>query len=109
MSTTVSTLPAQVRLDASGNGEVIITTRGPATIMHTRIQVAPVPPAAAVVSRPKATTYLNGAQFESTDSGHQDQSPTSYPMQAGDTISCVWTGGDPGALATMYVRGEFYG
>lgn len=99
-------LPAQTRLDATGAGSVTITARHPLAVFHTRVSVAPLPGQAKPVNRPSAVVYLNGLEFEDTQSGWRDQSATAYELDAGDTVECRWTGGDPGALATLIIRGS---
>lgn len=99
------TLPASIRLDANGNGEASITARGDLQVTHTRVTVGPAGGAAKVVKQPRVTLYLDGLPFESTYSGANDQTATAYQLAAGETVTCKWAGGDPGATATFYLRG----
>lgn len=99
------TLPTQTRLDATGAGAVTFTARHPVRIWHARVKVTPAAGAATLTKRPRAVLYLNGEEFESTYSGANDQTATSYDLDASETIECRWTGGDPGALATLILRG----
>lgn len=98
-------LTGQVRLDASGDGRVTLTARQPFTVTHTRLTVAPLSGQTTVLQRPKGVVYVTGDEFEDTYSGHRASSDTVYPLEAGDTVECQWTGGDAGALATLIVRG----
>lgn len=99
-------LPAQVRLDAAGNGTASITLRHPLAVTHTRLSVAPLAGQPAVVKRPAAVVSINGLPFEDTYSGHRAHSDSTYHLDQGDTVECRWTGGDPGALATLILRGN---
>lgn len=105
MAQTRFTLPASATLDANGNGAAVVTARGDLQVMHTRVTVGPPPGKAATVKQPLVTIYLDGVEFESTHSGANDQSDTAYQLAAQDSVTCEWTGGDPGAVATMYLRG----
>lgn len=98
-------LPAQTRLDASGAGSVTITARHPLAVYHTRVSVRPAPGAASLVKQPAAMILVDGLELEGSYSGANDQSATAYQIDAGGTIECRWTGGDPGAVATLVIRG----
>lgn len=99
------TLPGQIVLDASGGGEVTITARGDLRVQHTRVTVGPAPGNETTVKQPDAIVYVDGKEFESTHSGARDQSDTEYELAAGEPVRCVWINGDPGATATIYLRG----
>lgn len=99
------TLPASDVLNSNGDGEATVTARGPLLVMHTRVTVGPAPGQEKTVKQPDVTIYVDGVEFESTHSGARDQSDTKYELAASEQVRCVWTGGDPGATATMYLRG----
>ena len=85
---------------ADGTGAATFTARGGVLhVEHVRLTVS------SAVSKPTATLYLNGGNFEGTYSGANDQSDTKYDMAGGEALACAWVGADPGARATMYVRG----
>lgn len=96
------TYPVQVRLSAAGAGEALFVARGDVLVEHVRIRVS------TAVLMPTAILYLNGAEFEGSYTGANDQTDTKHLMIAGDELKCVWTGGDANATATMYVRGTEY-
>lgn len=99
-------LTGQVRLDAAGNGTVTLTAGTSLMVTHTRLRVDPAPGAQAVNKRPRAMVSVAGDELEGTYSGHNDASDTTYEVDGADTIECEWTGGDPGALATVITRGN---
>lgn len=99
------TLPQQVRLDGTGAGIATVTAREPLAVAHTRVTVAPLPGQSAPIKRPRAVVYVDGLEFEDTYSGHRDASASAYELDSGGTVECRWTGGDPGALATLIIRG----
>jgi hypothetical protein len=100
--------PFPVRLDAAGNGEVTFTARGDVQVQHTRVSVAPIPPAIRSAKIPIAQLYLNGVEWEGSVTGNGDDSDTHYLMLAQDQLRCVWTAGDPQAFALLVVRGIEY-
>lgn len=96
-------IPAQTILDANGGGEASITVRSEFLVEHTRVSTS------TTVNQPKALLRLNGEDFEGTRSGGTgDVSDTRHLMLPNDTLTCVWTGGDPGATATLRIRGLAY-
>lgn len=100
--------PAATTLDVNGAGSVELTAHGDWAVEHTRVSVGPVAGQERPVKVPRALLYLNGAEFEGTASGANDQSDTRHLMSSGDRLECRWSGGDPGARATLYVRGIQY-
>lgn len=87
-------------IGVDGTGTAEFTARGGVLhVEHVRITVS------SAVSKPTATLYLNGVSFEGTYSAANDQSDTKHDMLGGDTLACSWERADPGARATMYVRG----
>lgn len=98
-------LPASTMLDTNGNGSATVTARGDMMVTHIRLTVSPAPGKTKVEKQPEATTFIDGEAFESTHSGAKDQSDTQFELAASESVSVQWTGGDPGAPATMYVRG----
>lgn len=57
----------------------------------------------------KFTVYKNvispAGQLDSTDSGNGDTDETSIDLQTLDTLYFVWSGGTPGARATVSIYG----
>lgn len=98
-------IPTQTTLDAAGAGRVTFTARFYLAVAHTRVSVDPAPGAEVVVAQPTALVYVGGQEFEGSYTGANDQSDTAYELQPGDTVECVWTGGDPGAAARLILRG----
>lgn len=93
-----------VVLDANGAGEVSITARGDLIIYHTNVMVQPLPSTLV----PTATLTINGRPFEGSQTGDFDSSDTRHLMEAQETLTCVWTGGDPGKTAKLTVRASQY-
>lgn len=98
-------LPASTVLDATGAGTVSVTARADLMVTHLRVTVGPAPGQTKVIKQPSVTVQVEGEDFESTHSGARDQSDTQYELAASESVTCEWTGGDPGATATMYLRG----
>ncbi|RGC65000.1 hypothetical protein C5N14_30890 [Micromonospora sp. MW-13] len=98
-------VPQQTTLDANGDGVATYTARVPVQINHTRVQVTPPPGQTATTRRARALVYACGWPLEGTYSGSNDQSDTRHVLLPGETLECRWTGGDPGATATLIVRG----
>lgn len=107
MSRTVTLPPkrASVVLDASGNGTVQLQPNRLETwhVSSTAVRVT------SNTLEPVATTYVtsvdDGHILSSTFSGSNDSSPEVQDLQPGQPIFCRWTGGDPGATATLTVLG----
>jgi len=95
---------AQTVLDATGTGTATIIADGG----DWRITVTTVSTSTHVLE-PVASTYLNvvgdSGLLEGTFSGSADTSDTTYTLGQGESINCVWTGGDAGALATLRIQG----
>lgn len=91
-------------LDASGNGVASLTPDGgdwKVTITSVSVNSS--------TSEPTANLYLNTVGdvgfIEGTYSGSSDSSDTSYVVSLGEVLYCQWTGGDPGATATLRITG----
>jgi hypothetical protein len=120
---------ATVILDASGNGTAMITP-GASTVgggagagkysgltwdvIGVAVNVAPVPPATAPVLQAHCSTFLSyGVQSATPYDFHANTVTGSTgdidtlitTIQPGDWITCIWTGGDSGAIATMRILG----
>lgn len=54
----------------------------------------------------QATTYIDGVEWESTDSGNSDQSDSAIDLTAQQILTCTWTGATPGKTGTMIIRGK---
>jgi hypothetical protein len=63
-------------------------------------------------AEPTATLFLNTVNeagfLEASYSGSGDSSDTTHVLLGGEILYCVWTGGDPGALASLRVSGWQY-
>jgi hypothetical protein len=99
---------AQVTLDSSGNGTVKLGPRRLTQIWNvTNIAVA----VSTNVLEATATTYLGAVaapnSLGGTYSGSGDANSTDVTLRAGQFISCRWTGGDAGAVATLSVYGTY--
>jgi hypothetical protein len=97
-------LIGQTVLDANGFGQATVTPdRGALTVTGTSVSVS------SHTNEPTAKLYLavvgDSGFIEGTFSGSSDSSDTSYPVNQGEPLTCVWTGGDPGANATFRVTG----
>jgi len=99
--------PAQVVLDANGDGQVVV---GPSSadwlVRTTSVSTS------TAVKRPTVILYLGGISdatfLEGTNSGSGDISNTEHLMVPGDLLYAVWAGGDAGARATLRVAGIAY-
>lgn len=101
-------------LDGSGNG---IISLGPAVgqtwqLSVASIFVAPVPPATASVKIPNCYIYIGGSaepinQVDATFVGNQNSTSrvSGYLIKKGAKVFAKWTGGDPGAIATLSIFG----
>jgi len=87
-------------LDLSGNGAATFTApNGTLDVEHVRVTVA------TNVKEPTATLFIDGIEFEGSYSGSNDQTDSAFTLTAQQQLSCAWVGGDPGATATMIIRG----
>lgn len=86
-------------LDPAGEGTATIVIRQDFILMHMRVSVN------TASDQPTATTFINGVQYEGSAAGSDDQSATLELLLGSDELTCVWTGGDPGATATFVARG----
>lgn len=93
-----------VTLNAAGNGTVRVGTFNPS--QRWRITSASVRTSTNTLE-PTANLYLGSrASFlGGTYTGSNDTTDLDVQL-ANSTILCEWTGGDPGATATLYIRGE---
>jgi hypothetical protein len=96
---------AQVTLNASGNGKITMTPGTYGVTWHLT--------QASVRTIQSAITKEASAQLESfpyplpgTKSGSSgDTTGLDLTLSASQQISCTWTGGDPGAVATLSISG----
>lgn len=99
--------PAQVKLDASGNGQVTVSP-GSVDWVTTLITVS----TSTATKHPQANLYLDQVAptclLEGTYTGDNDSTNTSHLVQSSQQLICAWTGGDPGATATVRVTGLAY-
>src|SRR5262252_5785086 len=97
------TFTASVTLNGSGAGQADITMVGDVLIFHVRVSAQ-----SDATHVPTATVYLNGTEFEGSDTGNSDQSDTTHLMLSQDVMSVVWAGGVPNTKATFWARGIQY-
>lgn len=105
------TIGASVTLDASGGGRVALgpdASKGPAywrvdgvILQTTRPGVAPIPRAVVYLDEAVA----NNSQGLSYD-GSFAQGRCDITLGRGQTLVCVWSGGQAGDVATMTLTGE---
>lgn len=93
-----------VVLDASGNGSVQITMRADFVLQRTRWVVQ----GGTGTNQATAENFIDSQPFEGTYSGDNDQSNSGRLLTAQNTVSCEWTGGRPGGVATLYLWGIEY-
>jgi len=110
MSLTVPlSVSVRVTLDGSGNGQVQIgpTLAGTSWIPPLSVGVLVAPVSTSVVSQfqlfngaPQATNFIGG-----TYTGDNNSAVVGIPLELGMVLTGVWSGGNPGATATMTVSG----
>lgn len=99
----------QVNLDSTGGGQVDLypTGNGDWVIVQLGVTVA------TSTNQPTAKIYRNGVSptsfVEGSYTGSNDSSDTRHVLKQGEFLSCVWSGGDAGARATMTVTVVQYG
>lgn len=90
-----------VTLDSNGNGQVDLYPRSTSdwVIVGTTVSVS------SAVKQPTARFYKNGVNdsnfFGGTYTGANDTAGDRTLLHQGESLSCVWAGGDAGARATM--------
>ncbi len=98
------TRTASVTLDGSGNGTAPI---GPA--ITNEVWTVGVASVSVATNNAEATckTYAGGNFVDGTTWGSTGDSTSNFaaPVYTGQQVSAVWTGGDPGAVATLVVTG----
>lgn len=96
-----------VTLDGSGNGVVRVAPKM-ADWEVTRVSIS----VSSATNEPTFKMYENGISegdfLEGTWTGSLNTSETRHPLRNGESLLGVWSGGDPGASATMVVRGTAY-
>ncbi|OLE29613.1 MAG: hypothetical protein AUG44_03435 [Actinobacteria bacterium 13_1_20CM_3_71_11] len=95
-----------VILDANGGGRIDVYPRADADLIIASATVSVTPPAGtANPKQPTADLYLNGdgqvARLDGTYTGSKDTAYNLGVLTTGGNLTCIWTGGDPGALATL--------
>jgi hypothetical protein len=95
---------ASVVLNAAGNGSVKL---GPRSSRITWNVTAASVRASSNVLEPTAILYQNsiGSQIAGTYTGSNDSTDLDITVRNG-FILCVWSGGDAGARATLYLQGS---
>jgi len=96
----------QISLDSTGSGTATITVPNGNRWLIEYTSVA----TSTSVNKPIATTYRGSSAsqsgyIEDTYKGWGDTSDTKIRLNSGESITCVWTGGDSGAVATLIVAG----
>lgn len=97
---------ATVTLDASGNGTVKLgptSTRQTWHVTNAAVQVS------SNTLEPTANLYQNGlaSKLGGTYTGSNDSSDLDVTVRGG-FIMCVWTTGDAGAKATLFLQGSIH-
>jgi len=96
-----------VVLNGSGNGAVALGPTFTGETWHVTNTAVSTSSAAA---HPKAQVFLGvpipGNLRDATYAGDNDSSDTVYDLRAGQILTVVWTGGDPGATATAVLSGQ---
>lgn len=110
MATAALQTTATVVLDGDGNGSVNI---GPGTGVMWQLATASVQVSSAV-AEPVCAVSLGspsnaGTLMDATYTGSQDSTDrvSAVPVYPGATVWAVWTGGDPGATATLTLYGTY--
>lgn len=100
-------IPKTVRLDANGEGQAEVFPSGEVWEVTTTTVSS-----TSTVKKPQANIYLNGQSIatyvQGTFTGTGDTSDIPMTVQPGGVIYATWTGGDPGATATLRVAGRSY-
>lgn len=95
--------------DASGSGTITVTTVGPHDWV---IEAATVSAAASAVKQSAADLYLGGtldsSRVDGTYTGNKDTVRGVGTLTAGDTLTCVWSGADPGIPLTLRLQVRQY-
>ena len=91
--------PALAEFDAGGEAQV--TVAPPGVDWHVRITSV----SSTSTADTTATIEIDGHFHEGSYSGNRDSSDTVFTLQAGSNLVCTWTGGTPGARATLNLRG----
>jgi hypothetical protein len=106
-------LVGQAILDASGYGSCNVIPQGGSLNVTLSSVTVSFPDGSPLAFEPTAKVYLNivgDAGFvEGTFSGASDSSDSAYIVGNGEILTCVWSGGDPGANATFRVTGTMGG
>jgi hypothetical protein len=102
-------LVGQTVLDSNGYGSATVTpNRGTFTVSMSSVSVS-FSDGTPLAFEPVAKVYLavvgDSGFVEGSFSGASDTSDSSYVVNQGEPLTCVWTGGDPGANATFRVTG----
>lgn len=93
-----------VTLDETGAGSVQIVPRADFACQQTSWRVQ----GGTGTNQSTAQVELNGDFWQGTYSGNNDSSPTARLITNNDIIECEWTGGPPGATATLTMFGLEY-
>lgn len=95
---------ATVVLDSSGNGSV--ATGPQLTNEQWTVSTAAVR-ASSHAKEARCSVYAGGNFADATTWGSTGDSTDSVPgpLYPGQTVAAIWTGGDPGAVATLIVNG----
>ena len=101
-------LAQSVFLDGSGGGQVQHFAPGGGTLVVTGQSVS----TSTATKVPTTKVYRNfvaqANYIEGSYTGSNDSSDTRIPLQAGESLICVWAGGDPGASATYRLTAVLY-
>ena len=102
------TTSGQVKLDGSGNGQVVFKTHNANQswlveniAVQTNITTAPVPVCGIYLNTPSSAGNQQGATW----SGNRANASAKIIMGPCDQLFVVWTGGNPGDMATCSLLG----
>jgi hypothetical protein len=88
----------QVQLFAPGSGDLVVTLQTLFTSTATKVPTANI-----------YRNFISTSNFlEGSYTGSNDSSDTRIVLRAGESLICVWSGGDVGAVATYSIRGVQY-
>lgn len=98
---------ASVTLNGSGNGTVRV---GPGTLSQLWHVTTAAVTGSSTTHIPTATLYLNGSTVSSrggTYDGSNDSTDLAVDLVRGQYLTCIFAGGDPGALHTLSLSGTY--
>jgi hypothetical protein len=91
-----------VTLDAAGRGSIVFSpTIGDWVVEQVSVTVS------SNTLEPEFSAYVNGMFVGGSYSGSKTNDTTfNQPLATQETLTGIWVGGDPGAVATMVISGK---